>query len=124
MKHDETLARLQAIRETVTRIVRDVDDAIAYLEGFQPVVEAFQKRQAAVQAQWDDLVHAGGPDNLDMEAQMHHATAVRAAEITLMNALRDYLASPEPPASDGEQSETHTEQPSASENPAPEHHPY
>ena len=51
MKHDETLAHLQAIRETVTRIVRDVDEAIAYLEGFQPVVEAFQARQAAVQAQ-------------------------------------------------------------------------
>jgi hypothetical protein len=124
MKHDETLAQLQALRETVTRIVRDVDDAIAYLEGFQPVVEAFRARQAAVQAQWDDLVHAGGPDNLNTEAQMRHATAVRAAEITLMNALRDYLASAQPPVSNGEQPETHAEQSPPVENAAQEYHPY
>ena len=59
-----------------------------------------------------------------MVAQMHHATAVRTAEITLMNALRDYLASPQPPVSDDQQAEMHAEQSSVSENPAEEHHPY
>ncbi|MGI8686938.1 MAG: hypothetical protein ACR2M3_00010 [Thermomicrobiales bacterium] len=62
----------------------------------RPLVEAFQRRQAAVQAQWDDLMQAGGPDNLDVEAQMRHATALRVAEINVMNALRDYLAEPQP----------------------------
>lgn len=124
MKHDETLAQLRAIRETVTRMVRDVDNAIAHLEGFQPVVEAFQQRQSAVQAQWDDLMQAGGPDNLDVEAQMRHATALRVAEINLMNALRDYMANPpSAPASDDAQPETPAEQPSAPDNPAQEYHP-
>lgn len=125
MKHDETLARLRAIRETVTRIVQDVDEAIAHIEGFQPVIEAFQRRQAAVQAQWDDLMQAGGPDNLDADAQMRHATALRVAEINVMNALRDYLAEPQPaPASDGGQPETHPEEPPAPDHPAQEYQSY
>jgi len=49
MNHDETLAQLRAIRESVTRIVGDVDGAIMHLETFRPVVEAFQRRQTAVQ---------------------------------------------------------------------------
>ncbi len=125
MKHDETLVRLRAIRETVTRIVQDVDGAIAHIEGFQPVVEAFQRRQAAVQAQWDDLMRAGGPDNLDAEAQMRHETALRVAEINVMNALRDYLADSQPPlAADDEQPETQAEEPSTPGNPAQEYQPY
>ncbi len=127
MKHDETLARLRAIRETVTRIVQDVDEAIAHIEGFQPVVEAFQRRQAAVQAHWDDLMQVGGPDNLDAEAQMRHATALRVAEINVMNALRDYLADPQPvPISDNGQPETQTqaEEPPAPDNSVQEHQPY
>lgn len=120
MKHDETLAQLRAIRETVTRIVDDVDDAIAHLEAFQPVVEAFQRRQVAVQEQWGDLMRVGGPDNLDAETQTHHATTVRVAEINLMNALRDYLVSPPTaPDSGDRQPETQSEQSSA---PDPDHH--
>lgn len=91
MNHDEALAQLRAVREQVTRIVQDVDAAIVHLESFQPVAEAFQRRQAAAQSQWEDLLRAGGPDNLDIETQMRHATAVRTAEVNLFNTLREYM---------------------------------
>jgi hypothetical protein len=92
MNHDEALAQLRAVREQVARIVQDVDAAIAHFEAFQPVAEAFQRRQAAAQAQWEDLMRAGGPDNLDAEAQVRHVTELHAAEMSLFNALRAYMA--------------------------------
>ena len=83
------------------------------------MIEAFQRRQAAVQEQWGDLMRVGGPDNLDAEAQTRHATAVRIAEIMLMNTLRDYLASPPAVPEAGDQ------QPDAQgeQSPAPDTHP-
>jgi hypothetical protein len=92
MNHDEALTQMRAVREQVTRIVQDVDAAIVHLEAFQPVAEAFQRRQAAAQVQWQDLMRAGGPDNLDVETQMRHAMELRTAELNLFNALRDYMA--------------------------------
>jgi hypothetical protein len=92
MNHDEALTQMRAVREQVTRIVQDVDAAIVHLEAFQPVAEAFQRRQAAAQAQWQDVMRAGGPDNLDVETQMRHAMELRTAELNLFNALRDYMA--------------------------------
>lgn len=96
MNHDEALTQLRVVREQVTRIVQDVDAAIVHLEAFQPVAEAFQRRQAAAQAQWEDLMRAGGPDNLAVETQMHHATELRTAELNLFNALRAYMAATNP----------------------------
>jgi hypothetical protein len=92
MNQDEALAQLRAVREQVTRIVQDIDAAIGHLESFQPVAEAFQRRQEAARAQWEDLLRAGGPDNLDIETQMRHATAVRTAEVSLFSILRAYMA--------------------------------
>ncbi len=56
---------------------------------------------------------------------MRHATALRVAEINVMNALRDYLTDPQPvPASDGGQPESHAEEPPAPDNSAQEYQPY
>ncbi len=107
MNNDEALAQLRSMREAVARMTRDVDAAIAHLEAFQPVAEAFQRRQAAAAAQWEDLMRAGGPDNLDVETQMRHAAEVRAAEVSLMSTLRTYLSDAPQQGESAQASEEH-----------------
>ena len=65
MDTDEASAQLRSMREAVARITRDVDSPIAHLGAFQMVAEAFQRRQAATAARWEELKRARGPDNLD-----------------------------------------------------------
>jgi len=74
-------------------------------------------------------MRVGGPDNLDAETQTRHATAVRTAEITLMNALREYLTSPPTaPEAGDRQSDTPGKQSSAPDphldQPNQEYHAY
>jgi hypothetical protein len=95
MNYEETIAQLRAVRETTERTIHVINAAIERLEGFQSVADAFTRWQRAQQAQWQAMMEAGGPFDVDIEEQSRHAAELRRAEAMLTRALQQHFAASE-----------------------------